>query len=168
MLPRPAGARRDKPRGGQRTRVLTQVTAFLVDRAECEVSPSRGDPLRVPATPTAQAGIWTMGALLEIRFAPPTSRAVARGLSYGSKDEIVIPKSAFPSTCMRQISFSLCTFRQIALLSHLQVLRPREESALDTRGSQDCEPLTRNQQAPHRRPPVPPRRNSAMPRRSKS
>ena len=99
--------------------MLTQVTAFLIDRADFEVFPSRGDPLRVPATPTAQAGIWAMGAPLEIRFAPPISRAVARRLSYGSKDEIVISKSAFSSTCMRQISFPMCSFRPVLLVSHL-------------------------------------------------
>src|SRR5687768_5472962 len=92
--------------------------------------PPAETPFGSPPTPTAQAGIWVIGAPLETRFAPPSSRAVARGLSYGSKNETVILKSAFPSTRMRPISFSLCRLRQIALLSHLQVLRSREESAL--------------------------------------
>lgn len=122
--------------------MLTQVTAFLIDRADFEVSPPAETPFGSPPTPTAQAGIWVIGAPLETRFAPPSSRAVARGLSYGSKDEIVILKSAFPSIRMRPISFSLCRFRQIALLSHLQVLRSREEPALRHERRRDGEPLT--------------------------
>ncbi len=62
--------------------------------------------------------------------APATSSAAAKRLGDASQGEIVRMILTIPFTREQLISFLVCSFHQILLLSHLQVLRSAKESAL--------------------------------------